>query len=159
MSVAGDRIRSPKTLQLSSVNILISENHLVTPGKEPHLPARSSVNGRWNNVSPLPHYNKLALRFLPFSVGNQGELWDPIKPASFWQKGAILWSEVAHSCILGSILVLVNLAFFTSCFAYPCLCSLFNSLFATTKSLDPISICNTSVFLPSPKDMFSLLFF
>ena len=27
-------------------------------------------------VSPLPHYNKLALRFLPFSVGNQGELWE-----------------------------------------------------------------------------------
>lgn len=115
-------------------------------------------------VSHLTHYNKLALGSPlhphPYPwYGQQEELWDPIKPASFQQKGAILWSEVVHSYILGTVLFLINLAFFAACFAYPCLCSLFNSLFTTTKSLDPISICNTSVFLPSSKDMFSLLFF
>lgn len=65
---------------------------------------------------------------------------NPIKPVTVRYRGVILWSEMAHSHLLG----LINL----TCFASPLIFAQSIQFFVTTKSLNPISICNNLVSQP-----------
>ena len=64
-------------------------------------------------------------------------------------KACTLSEERGHSLVRDGPLSYLGLNKYFFCFfTYLCLCSLFNSLFMTTKSLDPISICNNLVSQP-----------
>lgn len=54
------------------------------------------------------------MKTLPNEIKEFSKNQPPIKPAPFWQKGAILWLEVAHSYILRSVIFLIN----PTCFTY-----------------------------------------
>ena len=107
-------------------------NHLVAAGKEPSLRTRVSV-------APLPHYPKLALQFSSL-CGWSSRIREPNKTCT-------LWAEGVHSLVNGGLLLYLGKYTLLKiprlfCLTELCLCSLFSSLFVTTKCLNPKCICN-----------------
>ncbi|KAF6125304.1 hypothetical protein HJG60_009812 [Phyllostomus discolor] len=92
-------------------------------------------------VSPLTHYNKLA-RWFPLHLHTHPWYGQPRRIMGP-NKACILSAEGGHSLVRGGPLYLgkctfLNKSSFLCCLlCLSLLCSLFNSLFATTKSLDP----------------------
>ena len=122
---AEERIGHPETLQLSPLIILISKNHLVTPD---------------NNQ----HYCFLLQQAIREDYGNC-----VCRSLSKHYKACNPSIKGSHSLVRdGPLPFLVKCTFlnkFPTRFALQYLCGQSNSLFVTTKSLDPISICKILV--------------